>query len=187
MMLLPRQLLRFNVELPIEPPSSTHHDKVIRVAHPNARRRPGKPFRKAWMQDSPELEAARDLIAKALQYTGKRPPRPLGEAPGKKQPGCPLAIGLEFICGGAQRWSLNDQKPDFDNLMKTTVDVLAKSGWIKDDKKIAIVGGGKWNRPGKGMIGIWCAELDPDMPPPELSLVFASHVPSLGPTVEDLL
>ena len=107
----------FTVALMMEPPTKTHHRKLL-----------GRNFRngKANMRDDPALKSAIADLTLHLLRARNKPRKPLKG---------PIAIGYEFyFCGNANKF--HTEKPDHDNLVKTLQDALVKADYILDDKTI---------------------------------------------------
>jgi Holliday junction resolvase RusA-like endonuclease len=111
------------IDLAMDPPTATHHDKEIRIR--NGHRT---------LIDSPALRAARDRYEAAL------PHRP-GPAVVPLLP--PVLMIVSFVfrapadpAGPADGW--HTDTPDVDNAVKLVKDVLAGRGYFADDKHVAL-------------------------------------------------
>ncbi len=120
-------MILFDIVLPIDPPTVTHHAKELGMRYGKGKRLIPT------MRDRPELEAAKGLIGAGLAQcrvrAGRRPRYPIAE---------PIILDVTF-CFRAPQPAWWSRKPDRDNLCKTFTDVLVRNGWVEDDK--LIVGG----------------------------------------------
>lgn len=109
--------------LPMEPPTTTHQEKAIRVQ----RSRTGKVYPVVY--EPPELKAARAKLTAAVAQ--HRPAQPMGGA---------LRLLVKWCfprTGNHMDGEYRTSKPDTDNLQKLLKDCMTARGYWKDDAQVA--------------------------------------------------
>ena len=109
--------------LPMEPPTTTHQEKAIRVQ----RSRTGKFYPVVY--EPPELKAARAKLTAAVAQ--HRPAQPMAGA---------LRLLVKWCfprTGNHMDGEYRTSKPDTDNLQKLLKDCMTARGYWKDDAQVA--------------------------------------------------